>query len=133
MVVVDFSYALQKRGLGFCVSAAHTREMLDTVSAQWPSRSSGMGPRSLSALLYRACLGFPGISLGWCKETTPITLTTLKKRGVPAMHNNVINSAERKDNQPREDLSQVAVSVSQQRLTEKFSDVCSWLFLKCWC
>lgn len=53
-------------------------------------------------------------------------------RGVPATHNNVINSADRKENQPREDLSQVSVSVSQQRLTEK-PDVCSWLLLKCWC
>ena len=54
----------------------------------------------------------------------PVTLTTLKKRswgraGVPAMHNNVINSADRKENQLSEDLSQVAVLVSQQRLTEK--------------
>ena len=46
------------------------------------------------------------------------------------MHNNVINSEDRKENQPREDLSQVSVSVSQQRLTEK-PDVCSWLLLKC--
>ena len=35
------------------------------------------------------------------------------------MHNNVINSADRKENQLSEDLSQVAVLVSQQRLTEK--------------
>ena len=35
------------------------------------------------------------------------------------MYNNVINSADRKENQLSEDLSQVAVLVSQQRLTEK--------------
>ena len=35
------------------------------------------------------------------------------------MHNNVINSADRKENQLSEDLSQVTVLVSQQRLNEK--------------
>ena len=35
------------------------------------------------------------------------------------MYNNVINSADRKENQLSEDLSQVTVLVSQQRLTEK--------------
>lgn len=60
VVVVGFpATPLAEARARFCVSAAHTREMLDTVSAHSPGEAAGRGPRSLGTFFYRACLGFP--------------------------------------------------------------------------
>ena len=60
VVVVGFpATPLAEARARFCVSAAHTREMLDTVSAHSPGEAAGLRPRSLGPFIYRACLGFP--------------------------------------------------------------------------
>lgn len=79
MVVVGFpATPLAEARARFCVSAAHTREMLDAVSTPQPSRSDRMGSSDSEHVLLLSLLGFPWVSLGWFKKTTLITLTAKK-------------------------------------------------------
>lgn len=65
VVVVGFpATPLAEARARFCVSAAHTREMLDTVSTAQARGSPVPVPWILRMFFYRTSLGFPGPLLG---------------------------------------------------------------------
>lgn len=63
----------------FCVSAAHTREMLDTVSTAQANGNSNAGALDSEHILLLSWLRVPWISLGRFRKTTLIKLTAKKQ------------------------------------------------------